>query len=135
MKLKLITLTAISALSLGGAAFAQGQDRDAQERHGGHGGRRHDSLEKITETLNLTPEQKTKIQPILDQAKPQIEAIRREAMQKTKAVMDNARTQIRPLLTPEQQKQIDESQNDRRGGHEGRRGRHGQGGQDEQDNQ
>jgi hypothetical protein len=36
-------------------------------------------------------------------------------MQKTKAVMDNAMAQIRPLLTPEQQKTLDDTQNDRRG--------------------
>ena len=69
--------------------------------------------------MNLTPEQKAKVQPIIDQATPQIENIRREAMQKTKAVMDNAMAQIRPLLTPEQQKKLDESQNDRRGGEDG----------------
>ena len=71
----------------------------------------------MTEQLNLTPEQKAKSQPIVDQATPQIESIRREAMQKTKAVMDNAMAQIRPLLTPEQQKKLDEAKNDRRGRH------------------
>ncbi len=83
----------------------------------------------MTENLNLTPDQKAKVQPIIDQATPQIESIRREAMQKTKAVMDNALAQIRPLLTPEQQKQLDASSNDRRGGRQGRGGRRGQGGQ------
>jgi hypothetical protein len=43
----------------------------------------------LTQDLNLTPEQQTKVQPIVDQAKPKIAAIRREAMQKTKAVMDS----------------------------------------------
>ena len=69
--------------------------------------------------MNLTPEQKAKVQPIIDQATPQIENIRREAMQKTKAVMDNAMAQIRPLLTPEQQKKLEDAQNDRRGGRGG----------------
>src|SRR5437870_473809 len=118
MKLKLIALTAISALSLGGAAFAQDQETNGQERHEGRGGRRHEGLERITERLNLTPEQKAKVQPILDQAKPKIAAIHQEAMQKMKAVMDETMAQLRPLLTPEQQKQLDEA-HDRRGGHEG----------------
>jgi len=91
----------------------------------------------MTENLNLTPEQKTKVQPIIDQAKPQIENIRREAMQKTKAVMDNLRAQIRPMLTPDQQKKLEDAQNDRRGGRDGRkggkRGQGGQGGQADQD--
>jgi hypothetical protein len=57
--------------------------------------------------LNLTPDQKTKVQPILDQAKPQMAAIHQDAMQKSKAVMDSTMSQIRPLLTPDQQKKLD----------------------------
>ena len=137
MKIKLITLITLGALSLGSLAFAQepGGGAGPEERAGR--GHRHNPLERTTEQLNLTPEQKAKVQPIIDQATPQIESIRREAMQKTKAVMDNAMAQIRPLLTPEQQKKLDDSQNDRRGGrggHGGRRGQGDQGGQDEPDN-
>ncbi len=122
MKLKLITLTALSALALGGFAFANDPQGDGPDRRGGRGGPRHNMLEKTTERLNLTPEQKAKVQPIIDQATPQIESIRRDAMEKTKAVMDNAMSQIRPLLTAEQQKKLEEAQNDRRGGRHGRRG-------------
>jgi len=61
----------------------------------------------MTETLKLTPDQQAKAQPILDQAKPQIVAIHQEAMQKTKAVMEKTMSQIRPLLTPEQQQKLD----------------------------
>ena len=129
MKLTIITLSAISALSLGGFALAQ------EPEQGGRGGGRHNPLERTTEQLNLTPEQKAKVQPIVDQVTPQIKEIRREAMQKTKAVMDNAIAQIRPLLTPEQQKKLDESQNNLRGGREGHGGKRGhnrgQGGQEE----
>jgi Spy/CpxP family protein refolding chaperone len=132
MKLRLITLTAISALSLGSAAFAQDQDTTGQEQHEGRGGRRHEPLERMTEKLNLTPEQKAKVQPILDQAKPKIAAIHQEAMQKMKTVMDETIAQLRPMLTPEQQKQLDDLRADRR---EGRQGRHGQGGPDDQDSQ
>jgi Spy/CpxP family protein refolding chaperone len=141
MKLTLITLSAISALALGSSAFANEPETGGQDQRGGRGGgggHHHSSLERMTEQLNLTPEQKAKVQPIIDQATPQIENIRREAMQKTKTVVDNAMGQIRPLLTPEQQKKLDESQNDRRGGREGRGGRgerHGQGDQSDQGNQ
>ena len=55
-------------------------------------------------------------------------------MQKMKAVLDNALAQIRPLLTPEQQKKLEESKNDRSGGRRGHRGQGGQDGQDEPDN-
>ena len=57
--------------------------------------------------MDLTSDQQTKVQPILDQAKPQIAAIHQEAMQKMKGVMDSTLSQIRPLLTPDQQKKLD----------------------------
>ena len=128
MKLRLITLTAIGALSLG-TAFAQTPEASPQSYRGGGRGHRHNPLEQMTGNLNLTPDQKAKVQPIIDQATPQIESIRREAMQKTRAVMENAmrrfvrssRLSNRSSLTPET--------NDRRGGRQGRGGRRGQGGQ------
>jgi protein CpxP len=142
MKLKLISLTAISAFALGSSAFAQTPQPNGPGepgQRGRHGGDRHGSLERTMEQLNLTPEQKAKVQPVVDQATPQIESIRREAMQKTKAVLDNAMAQIRPMLTPDQQKKLDDAQNERRGGREGgrggRRGHHDQGGQDDQGDQ
>ena len=136
MKLKLISLSALTALALGGAALAQGQDTEGPHRQGGRGGMRHDPMEKMTETLNLTPEQKTKVQPILDEAKPKMVAIHRDAMQKSKAVMDDTMAKIRPMLTPEQQKKLDEAKNNPRGaGHEGGRGgRHGDGDGGDEDN-
>ena len=75
---------------------------------GGHGGwHRGNPLDNISETLSLTPDQQAKVQPILDQAKPQLQTIHQEAMTKAKAVIDASITQIRPLLTPEQQTKLD----------------------------
>ena len=117
MKLKLITFSAISALSLGSFAFAQDPRSDNPDQRAGRGGgNRYGVLEKTTEGLNLTPEQKAKVQPIIDQTSPQIQIIRRDAEQKIKTLVDNAMAQIRPMLTPEQQKLLDESQHQRRGG-------------------
>ena len=123
MKLKLITFSAISALSLGSFAFAQHPK----------GGNRHSVLEQTTERLNLTPEQKTKVQPIIDETSPQIQTIRRDAEQKIKTLVDNAMAQVRPILTPEQQKMLDESQHQRRGGR--RDGLRNHGSQEEQGDQ
>ncbi len=61
----------------------------------------------MTKDLNLTTDQQAKVQPIIDQAKPQMMAIHQEAMQKANAVMDKTMDQIRPLLTPEQQQKLD----------------------------
>ena len=123
MKGRLVTLTALGALSLGSLILAHGQDSEAHDRRAARSGGRN-PLERMTADLNLTPEQKAKIQPIIDQAGPQIQAIHREAMQKLRAVMDNAKSQIRPLLTPDQQKQLDSAQSDRRDRFEGRKRQH-----------
>ena len=107
MKRNLMTLAAVSAIALGGFALVQ-----AQPGHGG-GGQWHGhgfGLERLTKGLNLTADQQTKIQPIIDQAKPQIAAIHQAAMQKMKAVMDSTASQIRPLLTADQQKKLDDIQ-------------------------
>jgi|SRR6516164_144681 Spy/CpxP family protein refolding chaperone len=108
MKRNFLTLIAASLIVLGGFVVVQ-----AQGRHGG--GARERGLERLTEGLNLTADQQAKVQPIIEQAQPQIAAIRREAMQKMKAVADNTASQIRPLLTPEQQKRLDDNLNARQG--------------------
>ena len=108
MKRNSLTLMAAGAIVLGGIVMVQ-----AQPGPSGGGGRGHGKrlmLERLPQELNLTSEQQTKVQPIIDQAKPQIATIRREAMQKIKAVMDSTMSQIRPLLTPDQQKKLDDIQ-------------------------
>ena len=99
MKRSLITILATGALASSGFAVAHG--------HGnwGHGG---NMLQRLTSTLNLTADQQSKVQPIIAQAKPQIIAIHKDAMQKTQAVMDNTASQIRPILNPDQQKKFDD---------------------------
>lgn len=108
MTRKLITLLLASAFSLGGFTYLQ-----AGEEHG-HGPkhvRKHvkmgNPLEDWSKDLNLTDEQKAKVQPIIDQAKPQIEAIHQEAMEKMRVILENSGAQIRPLLTPPQQEKFD----------------------------
>lgn len=72
-----------------------------------HEGMKGNALEHLTKELDLTPDQQAKVAPIVDQAKPQIQAIHQEAMEKTRAVMENSAAQIRPLLTPQQQAKFD----------------------------
>ena len=99
MNRKIITLTIAATLSLGGNSL---------QAHGpGHGHHPGGHLDKLTEPLNLTADQKAKAQPILDQARPQVEAIHHEAMEKMKAVMENTSAQLWPLLTPDQQQKLD----------------------------
>jgi Spy/CpxP family protein refolding chaperone len=104
MKKNLLALAVAGAIALGGVVAAQAEPGPCGPGHW-HG---HTSgLEGITGKLNLTSDQQAKVQPIIDATKPQIAAIHQEAMQKMKTVMDGAMSQIRPLLTPDQQKKFD----------------------------
>src|ERR1700737_1342709 len=99
MKRNLMTFAAIGAIALGGIVAAQ----SGAAFGGGPGGHGHGfAFERLTKTLSLTPDQQAKVQPIVDQARPQIIAIHRDAMQKTQGVISNAASQIRPLLNPDQ---------------------------------
>jgi len=106
MKRNLLTLAAAGAIVLGGFALVQAEPGHRGEGRHGHGF----ALEHLTKGLDLTPDQQAKVQPIIDQAKPQIIAIHKDAMQKSQAVIDGAMSQIRPLLTPDQQKKFDAQQ-------------------------
>jgi Spy/CpxP family protein refolding chaperone len=107
MKRNLLTLAAAGAIALGGFALV-----DAQTGTGGPAGHRgfrgHQfGMQQLTKSLNLTADQQTKIQPLFDQAKPQIIAIHKDAMQKTQAIMDKTMSQVRPMLTADQQTKFD----------------------------
>ena len=104
MKRNILALVTAGVIALGGFVAIQ-----AQPGPGGHGPCHGHAfgLKGMTEKLNLTPDQQTKVQPIIDAAKPQLAAIHQEAMQKAKTVMDNTLSQIRPLLNPDQQKKLD----------------------------
>src|SRR5213076_1242800 len=95
MKRNLLTLAAAGAIALGGFAMVQ-----AQPGHGG-GGQWHGrgfGLEGLVSKLNLTSDQQAKVQPIIDQAKPQIVAIHQEtkldAIQKAHQDMMNAHKEL-----------------------------------------
>ena len=105
MKRNLLTVVAAGAIALGGFVIVQ-----AQPGPGGGGHGHAFGLQHLTDKLNLTSDQQTKVQPIVDAAKPQIAAIHQEAMQKMKTVMDSTLSQIRPLLNSDQQKKLDDIQ-------------------------
>jgi Spy/CpxP family protein refolding chaperone len=111
MKRKIITITAAAAMSLATLVYLQAKEPGEHGPKHEHGPGPHqmmeNPLEHLSKDLNLTDEQKTKVQPIIDQAKPQIAAIHKEAMDKMHALLDSATAQIRPLLTPQQQQKFD----------------------------
>ncbi len=100
------------AVSLGGLVYLQAKEPGEHGvKHEHHGpGPEHmmgNPLEHLSKELNLTDDQKTKVQPIIDQTKPQMQAIHQEAMQKMHALLESTTAQIRPLLTPQQQQKLD----------------------------
>ena len=110
-KRNLITFAAIGAIAIGGYAFAEPQGGGGHRGGGGwHGHGGAFAMEHLTKSLSLTPDQQAKVQPLIDQAKPQIIAIHKDAMEKTHAIIDKTMTQIRPILTPDQQKKFDSLQ-------------------------
>ena len=106
-KRNLMTLFAVGAIAIAGYAFAE-PEGGFGGRHGGGGWHGHGfAVEHLTKGLNLTPDQQAKVQPLIDQARPQIIAIHKDAMEKTHAILDKTMSQIRPMLTPDQQKKFD----------------------------
>jgi Spy/CpxP family protein refolding chaperone len=106
MKSRLITLI---ATSIAFASLSLAQDPAAKDGdwHNRRHHKRGNPVERLTRALDLTPEQQAKIQPIFDQARPQMKAARQEAREKMMAIRENTMAQIRPILTPAQQQKFD----------------------------
>ena len=109
MKSRLITLTAacvalFATISIGLAqdSATRNDDRPKRWHH-----KRGNGVERLTKTLDLTPEQQAQIRPIFEQAKPQLKAARQESREKVRAIRENMMAQIRPILTPAQQQKFD----------------------------
>ena len=113
MRRRIITLSTAVGLALASLVYLQAKEPGEHgPQQDGPGGPHHmmmmeNPLEHLSKELNLTDDQKAKVQPIIDQTKPQLAAIHKEAMEKMHTLMENAGNQIRPLLTPEQQVKYD----------------------------
>ena len=103
MKRNLLAVVAVGAIALGGFIITRAQAESGFGCAHGHAF----GLGELSGKLNLTAEQQTKVQPILDQARPQVAAIFQEAMQKAQTVINSTVSQIRPILTADQQKKLD----------------------------
>ncbi len=62
--------------------------------------------EHLRRALDLTPEQATKISPIIDATAAKLEAIRVETAQRVRDAMEESHRAMAPQLTPEQQKKL-----------------------------
>jgi Spy/CpxP family protein refolding chaperone len=106
MKRNLLTLATAGAIALGGFALVDAQDGAGPAGHRGFRGHQF-AMQHLTKSLNLTADQQAKIKPLFDQARPQIIAIHKNAMQQTQAIIDKTMTQVRPILTADQQAKFD----------------------------
>jgi Spy/CpxP family protein refolding chaperone len=110
-----ILLVLVGVFLLGGVTGASLASlyrlRDGSDRREGRGGGRGNREDKIFDDmrrdLDLTEQQATEIRAILDQTRNDYRALRAEVRPRYDSVRQNARTRIRALLTPEQQKLFD----------------------------
>ena len=70
--------------------------------------------EHMRRTLGLTSEQEKKIAPIVEATGARLESIRVETAERVRAVMEESKKEVAPLLTAEQQKKLDQLENEHR---------------------
>src|SRR5579885_838453 len=108
----ILSLVAVLALLVSGAAiWAQtGSENSSpsQEQHARRG-RRGAGFERMAQALNLTDEQKSQIQPILQQQRQKLEALRNDnslsqeqKREQFQQIREQTRSQINAILTPDQ---------------------------------
>jgi Spy/CpxP family protein refolding chaperone len=133
-RLLALALVVTGLLSYNSSAMAQGGDQ-APARAGADSGRRtFDPVGRLLaerSELKLTDEQAAQLEAIrikyLEENRGQMERLRRdrEARSAFRARMDSTRAEVMAVLTPEQEKQVDEMRkgwrHDWRGGHHGGR--------------
>jgi periplasmic protein CpxP/Spy len=134
---KLQVIFAAMLLSLSVAAFAQSPDTQAsqgehQGRGRGQGMNADEQLQRMSRMLNLTDDQKAKIKPILEEQSNKMHELmqdtsisQQDKRSKFQEIHQNTMSQIKPILTPDQQQKL---ANMRERGGAGR-GQHGKGGE------
>jgi Spy/CpxP family protein refolding chaperone len=85
---------------------------------GGGGGR----MDEMSERLNLTADQKTKVQEIFSDTREQLRAVRRETEPRMAEIRRQADGRLQTVLTPEQWGQFQKIRDERGGRGRGRGG-------------
>ena len=81
-----------------------------------------DRFEQMARRLNLSDDQKTKVQQILGDTREQVRALRRESEPKFDEIRRQADTRLQEVLTPEQWQQFQTERQQMRGRRGGRGG-------------
>ena len=88
-------------------------------------GTRQGRLDKMSEDLKLTPEQKEQMRQIFGETRTRLEALRKESEPRVAEIRRDADERIKQVLTPEQWEEFRKSREETRG--RGRRGKGGEG--------
>ena len=107
----LVTAVVIAGFVIAAVSgFTAGQAQASATVSHGHSSCDERLLEHLPSTLNITVDQLDGVRRITERAKPQLVAIRTDARQKRQAIMDATMHDIVPLLTPKQQKKLEDLQ-------------------------
>lgn len=101
--------------------FAQdAQDKPREHRRGG-------GMHRTLENLNLTEDQKQKLQPVLEEQRKQMMALREDTnltaedrRRRMREIQSGFQSKLQPILTEEQRKKLEESRGKRGGRKPGR---------------
>ena len=128
-KMKAVALLSVFLFSLGAFAFqaaGSGQDSNQGQGQGQGQGRGQmmsvdDQVKILTERLNLSTDQQTKIKAILDDNRQQMDTLRKDEsmsredkMSKARALRETTQGKIREVLNDDQKKKYDEMQQEMR---------------------
>ena len=97
--LMLVIIFAVGAMT-GAATMRVTSGDSAEPREAVESRERRPSL---WETLDLTPEQRARVDDIMERRRGEVQAFWNEHGPQLRAVMDSARADVREVLTPEQQ--------------------------------
>lgn len=73
----------------------------------------HHWLDRMNDRLHLTPDQQSKIEPLLTQAGQQIKDVHKDEIGRISHIFEATDAQISPLLTPDQQAEFAKMQQER----------------------
>ena len=99
--LGVFVLGAVTGSALSGLYRSRASGPEARERA------MHERFENMRRELNLTDEQTTAVRAIIDETRNEYRALRAELRPRFEEPRQKARTKIRALLTPDQQKKFD----------------------------
>ncbi len=111
----------IAVLALGGLLISSAMTLATPTRGKNHGDRAATKLSKLSSKLNLTEDQKSKIKPILQNEAKQTEGIRAnnalsqdQKHTRIKEIHQTTRSEMRPILTAQQQQKLDQIRKQKR---------------------